>query len=95
MHVGKLRLRLRLPRLPDLTGYYCAKMLIGVSQLVFGSEFGSFYTSYFSHTIIRGIVASATALIIQIVNYKALFSIRLGHYLGMAVMVKGKFYITE
>ncbi|KAL1877876.1 hypothetical protein Daus18300_002229 [Diaporthe australafricana] len=64
--------------------------LIPCFWFVFGYEFGGFREDPYSQTIIRGCVTSAAAFILQIVNYKALFSIRIGHYLGMAVLIKGK-----
>lgn len=66
-------------------------MLIKVSKFVFGTGFDPFYAGS-SHTIIRGCAASAAALAIQIVNYRVLFSIRLGRYLAMAVLIRGKLH---
>ncbi|KAG6353414.1 hypothetical protein INS49_005595 [Diaporthe citri] len=65
--------------------------LIPCMWFVFGTTFDGFHEGS-SHTIIRGCVTNAAALVVQVVNYKALFSIRLGRYLGIAVLVQGKFY---
>lgn len=65
-------------------------MLTEASQFVFGAKFDPFYEDP-SHMVIRGCIANATAFALQIVNYKVLLSIRVGHYLGVAVLVKGKF----
>lgn len=79
--------------LPGLTGY-CPKTLIEVSQFVYGVEFDGFVQGA-PNTIVRGCVTSVAALVIQILNYKILFSIRVGRYLAVAVLVKGKFYNTH
>lgn len=65
-------------------------MLIEASQFVFGAKFDRFDEDP-SHTAIRGCVTNATAFALQIVNYKVLLSIPVGRYLGVAVLVKGKF----
>lgn len=72
---------------------YCPKTLIDDSQFVYGLEFDRFVQNA-PNTIVRGCVASATALVIQILNYKVLFRIRVGKYLAVAVLIKGKFYNT-
>lgn len=68
------------------------KMLIEGLQLVFGAHFNLSPSTTSSQTIICGCATSAVALALQIVNYKVLFSIRIGYYLGVAVLIKGKFY---
>lgn len=69
-------------------------MLIEVSQFVFGANFDRFYETS-SHLVIRGCVTNATAFAFQIVNYKVLLSIRVGRYLGVAVLIKGKSFGFE
>lgn len=81
--------RFRVPGLQD----HFTKMLIELSQLIFGTSFDRFGENR-GHTISSGCVTSAIFLVIQIVNYKTLFSIRIGYYLGAAVLIKGKFCIT-
>lgn len=78
---------------PGLTEI-CTKMLMVVKQLVYGIRFSKFVQTSDTHTVISGCVTSAAALIMQIVNYKALLSTRVGHYLGVAVLIKGKLYIS-
>ncbi|KAI7774778.1 hypothetical protein LA080_007815 [Diaporthe eres] len=62
--------------------------LIEVLQFVYGVEFDGFVQGA-PNTIVRGCVTSVAALVIQILNYKLLFSIRVGRYLAVAVLVKG------
>lgn len=71
----------------------CINILIVVSQVVFGTWPNSLPEFSSSHTVIRGCVTSATALALQSVNYKVLLNFPLGSYLGVAVLIKGMFYI--
>lgn len=57
---------------------------------MFGTNSDRFYETL-SHTAIRGCVTNAAAFAFQIANYKILLSIRVGQYLGVAVLIKGKF----